>query len=51
MEEAEWAIEVMKELEVPVACTMVMGPTGDLDDVSPGDCVVRMAKAVELYTV
>ena len=35
MEEAEWAIEVMKELGVPVACTMRVGPTGDFDDVSP----------------
>ena len=40
-----WAIEVMKELGVPVACTMRVGPTGDLANVPPGDCAVRMAKA------
>ncbi len=47
MEEAEWAIEVMKELGVPIACTMRMGPTGDQHDVSVGECAVRMAKAGE----
>ena len=35
----------MKELGIPVGCTMRMGPTGDMDDVSPGDCAIRMAKA------
>ena len=49
MEEAEWAIEVMKELGVPVACTMRVGPTGDFDDVSPGDCAVRMANTGKYY--
>jgi len=45
VEEAEWAIETLKETGLPVACTMRMGPTGDIDDVAPGDCAVRMAKA------
>ena len=45
MEEAEWAIEVMKELGVPVACTLRMGPTGDMQNISPGECAVRMTKA------
>ena len=30
MEEAEWAIEVMKEMGIPVALTMGLGPTGDI---------------------
>ena len=45
VEEAEWAIEIMKELKVPVACTMRMGPTGDIHNVSPGECALRMARA------
>ena len=49
MEEAEWAIEVMKELGIPVACTMRMGPTGDMHNVLAGECAVRMAKAGECY--
>ena len=35
----------MKKLGKPVACTMRIGPTGDLNDVSPGECAVRMARA------
>ena len=45
VEEAEWCIEVMKELKIPVAVTMRMGPTGDEHDVSPQECAVRLAKA------
>ncbi len=45
IEEMEWAIEVMKEVGVPIACTMRMGPTGDKENISPGDCAVRMAQA------
>ncbi|XP_072045944.1 betaine--homocysteine S-methyltransferase 1-like isoform X2 [Amphiura filiformis] len=45
VEEAEWAIEVMKELKKPVACTMRICTRGDWKDVKPGDCAVRMAKA------
>ena len=48
MEEAEWSIEVMKELKVPIACTMRICPAGDHDGVSPQDCAVRMAKAGKL---
>ena len=45
VEEAEWAIETMKELNKPVACTLRICPVGDLDGVSPQDCAVRMVKA------
>ena len=48
MEEAAWAIEVMKELGVPVACTMRVGPTGDFDDIPPGECAARMATAGQI---
>ena len=48
MEEAEWAIEVIKEMGIPVALTMGLGPTGDIHNVTPGACAVRMAKAGEL---
>ena len=45
VEEAEWAIETMKESNKPVACTMRIGPMGDYKGVSPQDCAVRMARA------
>ena len=51
VKEAEWAIEVMKELGVPVACTMRVGPTGDFDDVPPGECALSMAKAGEIWVL
>ena len=41
----EWAIEVCKEFEKPVAASMCIGPEGDLHGVSAGECAVRMAKA------
>lgn len=44
-EEAEWAIEAMKKLDVPVGCTMRIGPSGDLSGVTPQECAIRMAKA------
>ncbi|KAJ8045321.1 Betaine--homocysteine S-methyltransferase 1 [Holothuria leucospilota] len=43
--EAEWAIEAMKKSGMPVACTMKIGPAGDLSGISPKECAVRMAKA------
>ena len=45
VEECEWAIEVCKEFNLPIAATMTIGPDGDLDNVSPADCAVRMAMA------
>ncbi len=49
-EEAEWAIEVMKELNKPIACTMRISSSGDFGGVSPGECAVRMVKA-GMYSV
>ncbi|PIK57522.1 putative betaine--homocysteine S-methyltransferase 1 [Apostichopus japonicus] len=47
VEEAEMAIEAMKQLNIPIACTMKIGPAGDLSlpHKSPQECAVRMAKA------
>lgn len=45
IEEIEWAIEVLKELNLPVAATMRIGSTGDLNDNLPAACAVRMARA------
>ncbi|XP_051876641.1 betaine--homocysteine S-methyltransferase 1 [Pristis pectinata] len=45
VEEAEWAVHVMKESGKPVAATMCIGPEGDLSGVSAGDCAVRLVKA------
>ena len=45
MEEAEWAVEVMKSTGKPTAITMCIGPAGDSSGVSPGECAVRMARA------
>ena len=41
----EWAIQVCKETNLPVAANMCIGPEGDLHGVSAADCAVRMAKA------
>jgi len=43
--EMECAIEIAKETGKTVAATMCMGPTGDENEVSVGECAVRMAKA------
>lgn len=45
IEEMEWAIQVCKETNLPVAANMCIGPEGDLHGVSAADCAVRMAKA------
>ncbi|XP_030842751.1 S-methylmethionine--homocysteine S-methyltransferase BHMT2 [Strongylocentrotus purpuratus] len=45
VEEAEWAVEVMAETGLPVACTMRISVIGDQVGVAPGDVAVRMAKA------
>ena len=41
----EWAIEVCKETNLPIAASMCIGPQGDLHGVSAAECAVRMAKA------
>uniref|UniRef100_A0A8C4RW58 Betaine-homocysteine methyltransferase n=1 Tax=Erpetoichthys calabaricus TaxID=27687 RepID=A0A8C4RW58_ERPCA len=45
VEEAQWAVQVLKESGKPVAATLCIGPTGDLNGVSPGDCAVKLGKA------
>jgi betaine-homocysteine S-methyltransferase len=45
VEEMVWAIETCKKVsKLPIAATMCIGPEGDLNGVSAGDCAVRMAK-------
>lgn len=45
MEEAVWAVEVLREVGKPVAATMCIGPEGDMHDVTPGECAVKLAQA------
>lgn len=40
-----WAVEVLKEVGKPVAATMCIGPEGDMHDVTPGDCAVKLVRA------
>lgn len=45
VEEAEWAVQVLKTTGKPVAASLCIGPEGDLNGVSPGECGVRLVKA------
>ena len=45
VEEAVWAVEVLKESGLPVAATLAIGPEGDVHGVPTGECAVRLAKA------
>lgn len=45
VEEAEWAVEVMKSTGKPTAVTLCIGPDGDSCDVPPGECAIRLARA------
>ncbi|CAH3186363.1 unnamed protein product [Porites evermanni] len=45
VEEAEWAVEAMKAIGKPMGITMCIGPKGDKNNVPPGDCAVRLARA------
>ncbi|KAK3750571.1 hypothetical protein QZH41_009813 [Actinostola sp. cb2023] len=45
VEEAEWAVEVCKATGKPTACSLCIGPDGDMHGVSAGECAVRLAKA------
>lgn len=49
MEEAEWAVEVCKATGKPTACSLCIGPEGDMHGVSAGDCAVRLVKAGILF--
>ncbi|KAJ7373207.1 hypothetical protein OS493_014355 [Desmophyllum pertusum] len=45
VEEAEWAVEVIKSTGKPTAIAMCIGPQGDRKNVPPGECAVRLARA------
>ncbi|KAG7481408.1 hypothetical protein MATL_G00066380 [Megalops atlanticus] len=45
VEEAEWAVQVLKTSGKPVAATLCIAPQGDRHGVPPGDCAVRLVKA------
>jgi len=45
VEEAEWAIEVMKTTGKPVAMCLNICSAGDLEGVPIDECAVRIAKA------
>lgn len=54
VEEAEWAVQVLKTSGLPVAASLCIGPDGDLNKVSPGDCAVKLIKAgkhIEIYCI
>jgi len=45
IQEIEWAIELCRKYNKPIAATMAIGPRGDRSGVPAGECAVRMAKA------
>jgi betaine-homocysteine S-methyltransferase len=45
LEEMLWAIEVCKGMGKPIAASMCIGPEGDSDGNTPGECAVAMTKA------
>jgi len=45
VEEAEWALEVLKETGLPTAVTLCIGPEGDMHGISAGECGLRLAQA------
>ncbi|XP_066917958.1 betaine--homocysteine S-methyltransferase 1-like [Clytia hemisphaerica] len=45
VEEAEWAIEVMKTLNKPIASTLCIDQQGDQNGISLQECALRLAKA------
>lgn len=45
VEEAVWAVEVLKESKVPVCASLCINKEGDLHGVSPGDCAVKLVQA------
>jgi hypothetical protein len=51
VEEAVWAVEVLREVGAPVAVTMCIGPEGDMHDVTPGECAVKLARAGKVSRV
>lgn len=45
VEEAEWAVQVLKATGKPVAVSLCIGPLGDMHGVTPGECAIRLVKA------
>uniref|UniRef100_A0A3Q3FJX8 Hcy-binding domain-containing protein n=1 Tax=Labrus bergylta TaxID=56723 RepID=A0A3Q3FJX8_9LABR len=45
VEEAVWAVEVLKTSGKPVGATLCISPHGDMSGVPPGECAVRLVKA------
>lgn len=45
VEECEWALEVFKEANIPLAATLCINDEGDMHGVSTGDCALRMVDA------
>ena len=45
VEEAVWAVEVMKAGGKPVGATLCISPQGDKDGTPPGECAVRLVGA------
>uniref|UniRef100_A0A8C5NAT1 Betaine--homocysteine S-methyltransferase 1-like n=1 Tax=Gouania willdenowi TaxID=441366 RepID=A0A8C5NAT1_GOUWI len=45
VEEAVWAVEVLKETGKPVAASLCIGPDGDMHGVSAAECAVKLVKA------
>ncbi|WP_395239393.1 homocysteine S-methyltransferase family protein, partial [Salmonella sp. s54412] len=45
VEEAVWAVEVLKESGLPVAASLCIGPETDVHGVPTGDCAVRLVQA------
>uniref|UniRef100_UPI0037E8817A betaine--homocysteine S-methyltransferase 1-like n=1 Tax=Semicossyphus pulcher TaxID=241346 RepID=UPI0037E8817A len=45
VEEAVWAVEVLKTSGKPVGATLCISPQGDMNGVPPGECAVRLVKA------
>jgi len=41
----EWAIEVLKEMNIPVGANMCIGIEGDMHGISTEECAIRMTKA------
>lgn len=45
VEEAVWAVEVLKTSGKPVGATLCISPYGDMQGIPPGECAVRLVKA------
>ena len=45
VEEAVWAVEVLKTSGKAVGATLCISPHGDMQGVQPGECAVQLVKA------